>query len=64
MGFPNMKHLDPDAIGPPVQMTLYQEYENYDNDIKKQREGFIHARANMPNNTFIKLFNNFDDDPK
>jgi hypothetical protein len=64
MGFPNMKHLDPDAIGPPVQMTLYREYENHDNDIKKQREGFIHARANMPNNTFIKLFNNFDDDPK
>jgi hypothetical protein len=64
MGFPNMKHLDPEATGPPVQMTLYQEYEQNENDVKKQREGFIHARANMPNNTFIKLFTNFNEDPK
>lgn len=60
MGFPNMKHLDPDAVGPPVQsITLYKEYENNQNDIKQQREGFINARDNMPNNTFIKLFHNF-----
>ena len=27
----------------------------------QQREDFIYARANMPNNTFIKLFNNYND---
>ena len=64
MGFPNMKHLDPEATGPPVQMTLYKEYEQNENDVKKQRDGFINARANMPNNTFIKLFTNFNEDPK
>lgn len=60
MGFPNMKHLDPDAVGPPVQtLTMYKDYEKNQNDIKQQREEFIHARENMPNNTFIKLFHNF-----
>lgn len=36
MGFPNMKYLDPDAQGPPVQeKTLYKEFQqNKDNDIK------------------------------
>lgn len=58
MGFPNMKYLDPDAQGPPVQeKTLYKEFQqNKDNDIKLQREGFINARQDMANNTFIKLF--------
>ena len=58
MGFPNMNYLDPDAHGPPVQdQTFYKDYEeNQENDIKKQRQGFINARDNMPNNTFIKLF--------
>ena len=40
-------------------LDLYKEYENNQNDIKQQREGFINARDNMPNNTFIKLFHNF-----
>jgi len=27
MGFPNMKYLDPDALGPPIQeKTLYKEF--------------------------------------
>ena len=58
MGFPNMKYLDPDAQGPPIQeKTLYKEFQqNKDNDIKLQREGFINARQDMANNTFIKLF--------
>ena len=36
MGFPNMKYLDPDAQGPPIQeKTLYKEFQqNKDNDIK------------------------------
>jgi len=37
MGFPNMKYLDPDAKGAPIQeKTLYKEYQNIkNNDIKK-----------------------------
>ena len=58
MGFPNMKYLDPDAQGPPIQeKTLYKEFQqNKDNDIKLQREGFSNPRQDMANNTFIKLF--------
>lgn len=58
MGFPDMKYLDPDAQGPPIQeRTLYKEFQqNKDNDIKLQREGFGNARQDMANNTFIKLF--------
>lgn len=61
MGFPNMNYLDPDTNGPPVQsQTFYKNFENNKkNDVKQQREGFINARDNMPNNTFIKLFHNF-----
>ena len=60
MGFPNMNYLDPDTHGPPVQnQTFYKDFEeNEENDIKRQRQGFINARDNMPNNTFIKLFHN------
>ena len=60
MGFPNMNYLDPESHGPPVQnQTFYKEFEDdRENDIKRQREGFINARENMPNNTFIKLFHN------
>ena len=37
MGFPNMKYLDPDAVGAPIQeKTLYKEFEqNKDNDIRR-----------------------------
>ena len=58
MGFPNMKYLDPDALGPPIQeKTLYKEFQqNKDNDIKLQREGFSNVKQDMANNTFIKLF--------
>lgn len=57
MGFPNMKYLDPDYKGQPIQeKTLYKEYQNIkDNDIKNQREG-AGERRDMANNTFIKLF--------
>ena len=41
MGFPNMKHLDPDVTGPPVQMSLYQGFINNQNDVMQQREDFI-----------------------
>ena len=60
MGFPNMNYLDPETHGPPVQnQTFYKDFEEMrDNDVKRQREGFIDARDNMPNNTFIKLFHN------
>jgi hypothetical protein len=58
MGFPDMKYLDPDARGMPIQeKTLYKEFQqNKDNDVKLQREGFINARKDIANNTFIKLF--------
>lgn len=58
MGFPNMKYLDPDTLGAPIQeKTLYKEFQqNKDNDIKLQREGFSNPRQDMANNTFIKLF--------
>lgn len=60
MGFPNMNYLNPDLQGPPVQaqQTFYKNFEAQQSDIKLQREGFINARENMPNNTFIKLFKN------
>ena len=59
MGFPNMNYLDPDAKGPPLQnQTYYRQYEdNQDNDVKNKREELSNAREQMPNNTFIKLFN-------
>ena len=40
MGFPDMKYLDPEAKGQPIQeKTLYKEYLNIkDNDIKNKRE--------------------------
>ena len=42
MGFPNMKYLDPDVHGAPVaNQTMYKEFQEVDNDIKNQREGFI-----------------------
>lgn len=58
MGFPNLNYLDPETKGPPVQtQTFYKDFQDdKQNDIKQQREGFINARGNMPNNTFIKLF--------
>ena len=58
MGFPNMKYLDADAVGAPIQeKTLYKEFQqNKDNDIRRQREGFSNAHQDMANNTFIKLF--------
>ena len=57
MGFPDMKYLDPDYKGQPIQeKTLYKEYLNIkDNDIKNKREGAGEQR-DMANNTFIKLF--------
>lgn len=56
MGFPDMKYLDPEAKGQPIQeKTLYKEYLNIkDNDIKNKREEG--ERRDMANNTFIKLF--------
>ena len=61
MGFPNMKHMDPEVNGPPVdklqQQTFYKEFtENKTNDVKQQREEMANAQEHMPNNTFIKLF--------
>ena len=59
MGFPDMSYLNPNINGAPVQVqqTFYKNYLAQESDIKLQREGFIQARENMPNNTFIKLFN-------
>ncbi len=58
MGFPKMNYMDPDAVGAPVQpLSVYGNFQNTSNDVKIKREGFIQARENMPNNTFIKLFN-------
>lgn len=56
MGFPDMKYLDPEAKGQPIQeKTLYKQYQNIkDNDIKNKREEG--ERRDMANNTFIKLF--------
>ena len=35
MGFPNMKYLDPDAKGAPIQeRTLYKEYKENNDGIK------------------------------
>lgn len=58
MGFPNMKYLDPDVCGPPIQeKTLYKAFQqNKHNDVKLRREGFSNPRQDMANNTFIKLF--------
>jgi hypothetical protein len=59
MGFPDMSYLDPSKKGAPVevQQTFYKQYMNMESDIKLQREANIQAREQMPNNTFIKLFN-------
>ena len=58
MGFPNMKYLDPDSHGAPIQeKTLYKEFQqNKNNDIRLKREGFSNPGQDMANNTFIKLF--------
>lgn len=35
MGFPDMKYLDPDAKGDPIQeKTLYKEYQRNNDEIK------------------------------
>ena len=56
MGFPNMKYLDPDSKGAPIQeKTFYKQYLLNNDENKKQREG-IGIKRDMANNTFIKLF--------
>ena len=58
MGFPDMKYMDPDALGPPViEKTFYKEYqENINNDVRIQREALSKPQQDMANNTFMKLF--------
>lgn len=59
-----MRHLDPDTNGPRVGTAMLMNLVSKQNDVQQQREGFIQARDNMPNNTFLKLFNSLCEDNK
>eukprot|EP00347_Sterkiella_histriomuscorum_P016697 403352198 len=54
-----MQYIDHDVQGAPIQqdLTFYKQYlQDSTNDVKKQREQFIKNRENLANNTFMKLF--------
>lgn len=50
--------MDEKGVTVRKDMTFYKEYENdHNNDIKQLREEFDKKKEQIPNNTFMKLFN-------